>query len=190
MFRRILVAIDDSSISTEVFEQALALAKATGAELKLLHVLSPYEEGAQPIPQLPSLDDYPFGLSSLSNYPGLRDEILMSYRRKWDEFESECLERLHTYTVKANTAGVKTEFTQDFGIPGRTICNAARNWAAELIVMGSRGRTGLSEMILGSVSNYVTHHSPCSVLIVHAPAEAPAEDLQTDQVEVSLAGDP
>jgi nucleotide-binding universal stress UspA family protein len=64
--------------------------------------------------------------------------------------------------------GIKTEFTQIPGNPGQTIKKIAQNWDADLIVMGSRGRTGLSELVLGSVSNYVMHHAPCSVLIVHS----------------------
>ena len=46
------------------------------------------------------------------------------------------------------------------------ICNAAISWQADLIIMGRRGRTGLSELFLGSVSNYVLHHAPCAVLVV------------------------
>ena len=52
------------------------------------------------------------------------------------------------------------------GNPGRSICELASTWEADLILVGSRGLKGLKEMFLGSVSNYVTHHAPCSVLIV------------------------
>lgn len=46
-----------------------------------------------------------------------------------------------------------------------------KTWDADLIVVGSHGRKGLSEMLLGSVSNYVVHHAPCSVIIVHGQIE-------------------
>ncbi|MGF1516635.1 MAG: universal stress protein, partial [Nodosilinea sp.] len=52
--------------------------------------------------------------------------------------------------------------------PGRVICTLAKTWAADLIVVGSHRRKGLSELFLGSVSNYVMHHAPCSVLVVDA----------------------
>ena len=42
----------------------------------------------------------------------------------------------------------------------------AKDWNADLIIMGRRGLTGLSEMFLGSVSNYVVHHASCSVLLI------------------------
>ncbi|MCZ8054719.1 MAG: universal stress protein, partial [Microcystis sp. LE19-12.2C] len=48
----------------------------------------------------------------------------------------------------------------------KTICKVAREENIDLIVIGRRGRSGLGELFLGSVSNYVLHHAPCSVLIV------------------------
>jgi nucleotide-binding universal stress UspA family protein len=51
----------------------------------------------------------------------------------------------------------------------------ARSWPADLIVIGRRGRTGLKEALMGSVSNYVVHHAPCTVMVVQdAIAQATA----------------
>lgn len=61
------------------------------------------------------------------------------------------------------------------------ICELARNWNADLIILGRRGRTGLSELLLGSVSNYVLHHAPCSVLTVQQPKELNTEEQQQVQ---------
>lgn len=46
------------------------------------------------------------------------------------------------------------------------ICDVARSWKADLIVLGRRGYSGVKELFLGSVSNYVLHHTPCSILTV------------------------
>ncbi|MFB2983164.1 universal stress protein [Microseira sp. BLCC-F43] len=162
MLRKILVAMDSSYIGDRVFEEALTLAKAMGASLMLLHVLSSEEEGSPKIAGFSSLDLYP------EIYPEVREEIVMNYRKQWDEFEGKCLELLRERTVSANTLGINAEFTQIPGSPGKIICEKALNWGADLIVVGRRGRAGLSELFLGSVSNYVLHHAPCSVLTVQA----------------------
>jgi nucleotide-binding universal stress UspA family protein len=162
MFHKILVAMDLSGNSQQAFEEALKLAKAMGGNLMLLHVLSSEEEGSPRVTDFTGLDMYP------ELYPEVREEILMSYRKQWDEFETQCLDMLRSRTAAANTAGVNAEFTQLPGSPGKTICELAKNWGADLIVIGRRGRSGLSELILGSVSNYVLHHAYCSVLTVQS----------------------
>ena len=63
--------------------------------------------------------------------------------------------------------GIPTESKCEVGHPGSLIRDLAMNWSADLIVMGRRGLSGLQEVFLGSVSNYILHHAPCSVLIVH-----------------------
>ncbi|MFN6036632.1 MAG: universal stress protein, partial [Dolichospermum sp.] len=86
------------------------------------------------------------------------------------------LQMLQSFTSQANTAGINTEFTQNSGNPGRMICELARTWNADLIMMGRRGRSGLAEFFLGSQSNYVLHHAPCSVQIVHLPVSAKTQE--------------
>ncbi|QZZ20816.1 universal stress protein [Leptothermofonsia sichuanensis E412] len=153
MFQKILVALDRSPVNESVFEEALSLAKVTDAALMLLHVLSPMEEG-YPMPVYPGPD---------SVYPGNEDAIRL-YAQQWQDFEQKSLEMLRQLNGKALAAGIMTEFSQNVGDPGRVICGLAQAWGADLIVLGRRGHSGLSELILGSVSNYVLHHAPCSVL--------------------------
>ncbi|MGK7948357.1 MAG: universal stress protein [Xenococcaceae cyanobacterium] len=160
MFNKILVAIDDSTTSRKVFAAGLSLAKKTGASLMLLHVLSSKEKD----------DPSPFIYSDLKYNPNV-ETILEAYREQWQKFEQQGREFLQSLTEEANKAGVKTEFKQTFGYPGRKICSLAQTWSADLILVGSRGLTGLKEMFLGSISNYVTHHAPCSVLIVWEDAD-------------------
>lgn len=159
MFAKILVAIDTSSMGNYVFEQALELAKAVKGHLLLLHVLSPEEDTSPGMPGFAEADYYPWTL----------DDVNVSYRKQWDEFESECLEILQARTHQAMQVGVSAEFTQVPGSPGEIICKMAQTLQADLIILGHRGLSGLSELILGSVSNYVLHHAPCSVLTVQLP---------------------
>ncbi|NDJ16112.1 universal stress protein [Myxacorys almedinensis] len=162
MFQKLLVAIDRSSESRSVFEAALAMAKASHASLMVLHVLSPFDE------------TYP-----TDPYIGVPTIATQVYLDRWKEQEQIGIEILRSLQTEATYAGVPTEFTQNLGEPGRTICALAKTWNADLILIGRRGLNGLSELFLGSVSNYVVHHAPCSVLIVqkqpHAhPTEQPA----------------
>ena len=157
MFKKILVALDTSSLRQTVFEKALALAQGMNAQLMLLHVLSAYEEGSPGIP-LRSYHAY---------YPVLDDTTWQVYQQRWQAFEEQGLERLRQEAAEARQANVVVEFTQAAGEPAQVICDMGRGWGADLIVVGSHGRSGLSELLLGSVSNYVMHHAPCSVLVVH-----------------------
>jgi nucleotide-binding universal stress UspA family protein len=54
------------------------------------------------------------------------------------------------------------------GDPSIEIVKAAREWPADLIVIGSHGRQGVSRMLLGSVAEAVTRHAPCPVLVIRA----------------------
>ena len=156
MFRRILVAVDSSMDSEQVFSEALMLAKQNSANLMLLHVLSPEEEG---YPTLPRLE---MGLGM-----PLQEDTIKDYLAQLEVFKKHGMETLKSYFDKAVAEGVPVEITQQLGGPGPTICDMAHTWEADLIITGRRGRSRLSELILGSVSNYVLHHAPCSALIVH-----------------------
>jgi nucleotide-binding universal stress UspA family protein len=161
MFKKILVALDNSAQRERVFAKALTLAKQSNARLMLVHVLSAYEEGSPGIP-IRSYHAY---------YPVLDDTTWKVYQQRWEAFETRGLEQLNKDIETAQQAGVQAEFSQAAGDPPQIICNTAKSWEADLIVVGSHGRKGLGELLLGSVSNYVMHHAPCSVLIVHRGAE-------------------
>lgn len=173
MFEKILVAMDSSGIGSHVVDSAVSLAKGVNGHLMLLHVLAPEEENSPGVPGFIGVDYYPWRL----------DDVNISYRKQWDEFESECLEMLRSRTAEALAAGVKAEFIQIPGSAGETICEFAKNWGADLIVIGHRGLSGLSEFILGSVSNYVLHHASCSVLTVQSKVVKIHESVKTDGME-------
>jgi nucleotide-binding universal stress UspA family protein len=172
MYQKILVAIDNSTLTEQVFEQALALAQPLQAQLMLLHVLSMEEEGYPEFPAIPSLH----------YYPGLSDLPLDIYHHQWESYEQQGLDRLKTFAEQARKAGVKAEINQTAGAAGHLICELGQSWGADLICMGSRGRAGLSELLLGSVSNFVMHHAPCSVLVMRGEAKSVSiEESSTSQ---------
>lgn len=170
MTSRILVAVDRSENNKFVFDSAVSLAKTTGATLMLLHILS---EGEQGYPILPTY----------AYYPIVDNHDYKLYQEKLAEHQQWGIDFLQNLTQEATAAGVDTEFTQLTGNPGRMICELASNWSADLILVGSRGLKGLKEMFLGSVSNYVTHHAPCSVLIVRTPVDSESYPTSSEEEE-------
>ncbi|MGB3512060.1 MAG: universal stress protein [Microcoleaceae cyanobacterium] len=154
MYQKILAAMDTSPRGDRVFATALNLAKLNNSYLKLLHVLSEEEE------------DSPINFKVVSRE--FNKELMAEYRQKWEDFQEKCQETLKSRTEEAIAAGVNTEFIQVQGVPGKQICKAAQEWDAELIVMGRRGHSVLSELVVGSVSTYVIHRAKCSVLIVQS----------------------
>jgi nucleotide-binding universal stress UspA family protein len=157
MFQKILVATDISQVSNSVFDRGLSQAEQNKARLLLLHVLSA-EEDDSPLPILPEITDI---------YPAVgNDRTLEVWREQWDAFVQKGLDILQQRVKIARDKGIEAEYRQILGNAGKTICKIAQEWEADLIVIGRRGRSGLEEIILGSVSNYVLHRACCSVLII------------------------
>lgn len=155
MFHKILVAIDGSDASHDVFKTALDLAKADKANLVLLHVLSFEEQNNLTLP-MPIGTDY---------MPVAGSGTLQIDLERWRTYEQQNLDLLKSLADRATAAGVTTEYHQVAGGPGRKICEFAQSADVDLIVMGHRGISGLNELLVGSVSNYVLHRAPCSVLM-------------------------
>lgn len=163
MFQKILVALDQSDASQPVFDAAVNLAKTLNAHLMLVHVLSPTSSFTNPVFSMPGI------------YPLLREDVDF-YLKQWRSQETEGLEFLQAKSRLATAAGIPTEFTQILGDPGNAICTIARNWNANLILIGRRGYTGLGELFMGSISNYVVHHAPCSVLTIQGQVDSNSTD--------------
>jgi nucleotide-binding universal stress UspA family protein len=155
-FQTILVALDYREPIPEVFQQALDIAKAHNSLIKLFYCrtgeLSPS-----------NLPVYP----GFVGYSSIYDQEILTLEQN---LLAESVEQIHTWidewVQQATQQGITAESGHGFGDPGRQICLVAKEWNADLIVLGRRGHSGLSEWLLGSVSNYVIHHAPCSVLVV------------------------
>jgi nucleotide-binding universal stress UspA family protein len=153
MFDKILVAIDGTESGQVIFEQSLALALTNQSNLMLLHVLEPE-----------SFDTGYIGNTHLELAPS----VFQLHMQQLKERDLAGIRMLRSLEEKADSVGISAEFTQSLGAPGKIICALAESWDADLIVMGRRGLSGLSEMFLGSVSNYVLHHAHCNVLTLYS----------------------
>lgn len=162
-FKHILVAIDSSSLCQSVFEEALELAKANQARMMLFHCLT-----ADTIALSPPLAGE-FGMS-----PQLIGQTYQTELMRLEQQIHHVQQLLLHYCERAKAQGVVADYSYRTIDPGQGLCPAAQQWGADLMVLGRRGRTGLTEAILGSVSNYVLHHAPCAVLVIQTGQAAPA----------------
>jgi nucleotide-binding universal stress UspA family protein len=172
MFEKILVGIDDTESSRTIFDRSLVLAKAnrfskgeaTPTALMLVHVLTIVDN-----------------LYPGDTFIGISESAMQAYAKRLEIRERDGIEKLRSLASEAIAAGIPTEFTQNIGDPGKLICEIATNWNANLIVIGRRGLSGLSELFMGSTSNYVLHHAPCNVSIIQGTtlSSQPIETAQT-----------
>lgn len=157
--QRILVALDldPKHQSPQVLAQAVQMAKLHSSTLMLCHGMS------DPLPPASNV----FASGSLGMYgssysPELFEQSQAAVRVERDRLINE----LTAIATVIQEQGVSTEVSVKEGDPSHYICKLAQDWAADLVVVGRRGRTGLTEIVMGSVSNYVVHHAPCAVLVV------------------------
>ncbi len=149
-YQKILVAIDRSEGAKDIVEEALDIALPNRAEV-LIFYCQPFEERLDVIGPVYS-DEF------LARVQDLQAELERAEERDRD-FLAE-------YVKKAQEIGLEARGELKRGDAGRWICSLAKSWQADLIAIGRRGHSGLTELFLGSVSNYVLHHVSCSVLIV------------------------
>ena len=172
MINKILVAVDRFEREQSIFNTAVSLAQTNNAKLMLLNIRSPIEA------------NYPALITDIY-YPMANNREYEMYQQQIEDYRQEELNFLQDLTKKAIAVGVDAEHRQLIGNPGQIICRIAATWSADLILVGSRGLKGLKEMFLGSVSNYVTHHAPCSVLIVRHPTDTKPRSPSSESEEDS-----
>jgi nucleotide-binding universal stress UspA family protein len=144
MYGSIVVGTDGSETATEAVRQATELAKAVDAKLKLVSAYAPVAEGRlrQERQQIPE---------DLQHLVNPKEDV-------------EAL--LKESAEKAEEAGVDAEIFPREGDPADAILDVAEEQKADLIIVGNKGMTGARRFLLGSVPNKVSHHAPCSVMIV------------------------
>jgi nucleotide-binding universal stress UspA family protein len=156
-FQKVLVALDRSLQTPAVFEQALSEVKPRGnGSLMLVHALRMDAE-------IPTGTFMGIGtIADVYTYGTLKQV----QQEKIQQERNKSMAWLQTYQQEAIAQDIPTEITCLIGMPGSGICELAQSWGADLIVLGRRGHQGITEVVMGSVSNYVVHHAPCSVLVV------------------------
>jgi nucleotide-binding universal stress UspA family protein len=102
-------------------------------------------------------------------------ETMTLYVEAADGARRHADELLAEMTGRLRAEGLAVESERREGDAAAEVIAAARAWKANLVVLGTRGRTGVTRLVLGSVARNVVHHVPSSVMIVHGVATAARE---------------
>jgi len=139
---KILLAIDGSLSSDATLHALIAMARPKETEVRILHVV----------------ELWPVHIHS----PEWDRELSVARRAMWTRAEGIVARAARTL----ENAGFNVTTAVKEGDPRTDLIDAASEWHADLIMVGSHGRTGLSRILMGSVSDAVASHAPCSVQIV------------------------
>jgi nucleotide-binding universal stress UspA family protein len=143
---RLLLAIDGSIFSEAATQAVIARANPHQTEVRVLHVID------IPSPQFPEMMAY---------YPGI-EHARDAQRGQAEALVSKAAEFLRS-------KGFRVTAAVELGDPKSKILDAAEEWHADLIVLGSRGRTRLNRFLMGNVSDAIARQATCSVEIVRIP---------------------
>lgn len=153
MYKRILVALDGSETSMRALTASLNLARQGGGRVRLVHVV-------EELAYLGGFD--PYGASS--------GDLIKVIRENGAKV-------LTTGLAAAGSAGVEadTVLYDNFGerLPD-AVADAAKQWNADLIVVGTHGRRGMGRVLMGSGAEQIIRISPVPVLVIRSPEAAPA----------------
>lgn len=137
----VLLATDLSATSTMAEDEALRLAAGLRARLIAVSVIDP---GSLRLPS-------------------------GRFKARVDQVRAERTAEAQRLVMRARDLGIPTAFLVWEGTPGEAIVAAADAEQADLIVLGTHGRTGINRSLLGSVSDHVIRHAPCPVVVVRGP---------------------
>lgn len=138
-----LVAIDGSEPSDRALDTAIALAGQTGASVLIAHVI-------------PWSGYVPMGVQEAYARPA---EKIAEEEKAYDEVVQPAL-------TQARVAGVTFQEFHSWGTPAKVLRELVDDRAVSLLVMGRKGRSSLTDVMIGSVANGLAHSAPCPVLLV------------------------
>jgi len=147
MYQRILVPIDGSETALKGLDEALQMAKLTGGSVRLIHVVDQLK--------------YVTGFETFAAY---ETDLLPALERAGEQI-------LQEGRARAESAGVKAETLLFTSLADRVcdlVVSQARSWKADLIVIGTHGRRGVSRAMMGSDAEQIVRISPVPVLLVRA----------------------
>jgi nucleotide-binding universal stress UspA family protein len=144
VFKRIVVGTDGSETAAGAVRQAIELARLSGAGLSIVSAYEPASSRRVQAEQSEAPADVQYEI-------GPREDVNLILDAAAADARKEGLE-VQTHPVEDD--------------PADAILNVAEQVGADLVIVGNKGMTGARRYFLGSVPNNISHHAPCSVLIV------------------------
>ena len=145
MFGRIVVGTDGSETAGEAVRQATELAKLSGARLDIVSAFEPIPQGRVQAEAREAPGDVQYEISP-------REDVNLILDGALGEAKKAGVEEVQEHAREGDPADAILDVTEEIN--------------ADLIVVGNKGMTGARRFLLGSVPNKVSHHAPCSVIIV------------------------
>ena len=140
----VLLAIDDSEFSTAAVQSVIEKFQPSDTQVHVLHVVGPIAVSAPP-------------------------QMAPGYAPELEELVKEGQKLVEAAAEKLRQAGFRVTASVEKGDPRSAIVDHAAAWPADMIVVGSHGKRGLTRFLLGSTSEAVARFAPCSVQIVRKP---------------------
>ena len=140
---KILLAIDDSPHSQDAVEEVARRPWPAASTIRVLSVIQPYA---------PPATEFVLAGATL-------EDMRRQQMREAERLTNRAVSRI-------NETSVSSETVVREGDPRSAIVDEAADWGADLIVVGSHGRTGVTRWLLGSVASAIVSHAPCSVEVV------------------------
>jgi nucleotide-binding universal stress UspA family protein len=144
MFKSIVVGTDGSDTATQAVRQAVDLASSVGAKLEIVSAYEPVPVQRLQEERREAPEDMQWAINP-------REDVDTT---------------LEAAAAVARAAGVQVDVFARQGDPADAILDVAEEQGSDLVIVGNKGMTGAKRFLLGSVPNKVSHHAPCSVLII------------------------
>lgn len=145
MYKRILVPIDGSDTANLGMKEAIRLAKNTGAKIKLLHVVD----------------------EAVTLHYAEAPTYSIQLQRRLEKQGARILEKAKRAASKQGIS-VSTAMDKKFAPVADTIVEGAKKWPADVIVLGTHGRRGISRLVMGSDAESIVRTAPVPVLLINS----------------------
>jgi nucleotide-binding universal stress UspA family protein len=153
MIKKILIGIDESKYAENAAKYGFDLAKTLNAHVGLVHMIEPVAmplstTGAETILGTP-----------MQGFSGVEDTELI-------DAQNELSENIIERTAKKFGGDLEVTHFNEYGSTAEGIIDCAKEFKADLIVVGTQNRSGLDRLLLGNIAEHVVRHSEIPVLVV------------------------